>query len=495
MKGINLIFWTGLLSAGLLLGESCNRGTRTAVTVEDSVLQVISTYLDWEGENGFSGVVLVKIPGAPPLIRSYGFANSELEIPNGPDVVFNIGALTKQFTGAAILKLQMLGKLNVHDTLGVFFPDFPAGLRKISLHRLLTHSSGLPVEIGSSTEVLTREELINRLKQLPDREYADSSYHYSHTGYNLLGLVIEKITGTDYESFVQQYLFKPAGMKRTGYRFPDWSNSVLAHGYSYCNDWGRPMDSGWLDDGPSWNRRASGGFLSTVNDLMAWHLALLGDQILDEKSKKLYYYPEPSVSINPVSKSAYGWQVIKSSRNTDVIAHNGWNGRFYADFLRYLKEDVTIILVSNRFRDGNQNMPYQLARIVFKYPDPPKLMGRKTECFDSLPSNRLGEISGELFSLLSHGSEKDISTFISKYVASHLTNKYGPDSLLASFRKMQLETGTVRYKQVRVFDNRIMFLDVIKLLDNQEASFMIFFDENEDYRIRGISYKSPDERY
>jgi CubicO group peptidase (beta-lactamase class C family) len=456
--------------------------------VEDSIIQVVRKYLDWEGENGFSGVVLVKTPDNQPVIQSYGFANREQGIRNDPDVAFNIGAITKQFTGAAILKLRMMGKLNLTDTIGSFFPDFTPEFRKITVHRLLTHSAGLPPDIGSPTEVITRDELINRLKKITPAPGNDTVFIYSHTGYNLLGLIIENASGMDYESFLQQHLFRPAGMERTGYRLPDWRSTVVAHGYSFCNDWGRPMDFGWLDDGPSWSRRASGGMLSTANDLFAWHQALLGDKILDAPSKSLFYYPEPSVPCRG-GHSGYGWMVLRSNRNTDLVAHNGWNGRFYADFLRYLKEDVTIILLSNCYRDGNHNMPFELAEIVFKYPDPPRLMGRLTVCYDSLPENRLGQLAGEFFTLMANGSANDFKGFIETGLANHLINKFGPEPLADSLINIQKQSGSVKFRQIRVYDNRKMFLDVILLKDNSEASFMLNFDENEDYKIRGIVFK------
>lgn len=488
MKWINLVITVVILSAVPMMTESCHRDIRPDRSVEDSLLLAVGNYLDWEGENGFSGVVLVKMPGSEPLVRNYGFASLEMEIPNGPDVVYGIGALTKQFTAAAVLKLQMMGKLSVQDPLGHFLPDLSPGLQQVTLHRLLTHSSGLPEEIGSRMEALTREEFLNRIRQLPDQDYSDTTFHYSHVGFNLLGLVIEKAAGMDYEKFLQRYLFKPAGMKRTGFRIPDWSRCILAHGYDFCDDWGRPMDSGWLDDGPSWNRRASGGLLSTANDLYLWHLALLGDDILDESSKRQYYYPDPGVPINRESSAAYGWRVIKSNRGTDVIAHSGWSGMFFSDFMRYLKEDVTIILLSNQFRGGNQNMPYQIARIVFKYPDPPKLWGRKTVCYDSLPSDRLGQVAGRFFAAMAGTSDAELKKLINTDIASHLMNKYGQDSLLTSFRQMQEELGACTYKQVRVYDHRILFIDVIRRSDSHLIPVKIFLDENEEYRIRGISY-------
>jgi len=476
------------------LFSDCQSKDKNSGRAENPVIKVISDYLDQEGENGFSGAVLVKIPGEPPMIRCFGLANEELNKPNSPDAAFFIGSLTKQFTGAAIMKLQMMGKLSVSDSIGKYINGLPEELGNLTIHQLLTHTSGLPADIGNMSEVLTREEFINRLVQVKIATEIRGNYAYSHTGYNVLGLLIEAVSGTDYESFLQQYLFKPAGMKHTGYRIPDWSAIAVAHGYSFCNDWGRPMDSGWIDDGPSWTRRASGGMISTLNDLYLWHLALSGDQILDYKSKNLYYHPQPMVTISSNSTMGYGWRIITSSRNTEVVAHNGWNGRFYADFLRYTGDDVTIILLSNKYRKGNEGMPQEIAKCIFKSPYEPEIQGRNTVCLDSLPQNHLGRLTRDFLNVMANGTRSDFDDFIRKDLATHLIRKYSNKTLVDSLMSIQRQSGQIKVRQVRIYDNRIMTLDVFQLANNQESSFQLVFDENEDYKIRGISFSGPDGR-
>ena len=460
---------------------------------QDSILQSISRYLAWEGENGFNGVVLVKTPGNEPMIRSFGYANEEQLISNSPQTAFDIGSITKQFTGAAILKLEMMGKLSVHDSIGKYLPALAPDKAMITFHQLLTHSSGLPRDIGTDTDVITKDGLLTRINETPLVSPPGSGYYYSHVGYNLLGLLIESISGVDYESFLQANLFKPAKMRFTGYRMPDWTATSIANGYRFCNDWGGPMDSGWLEDGPSWNRRASGGMISTVNDLYAWHEALLGNEILDEPSKEKYYYPKDPVAINDVQSSGYGWMVIKTTRQTNVIAHNGWNGRYYSDFMRYLDEKVTIILLSNKFRDGNQGISYEIAKCIFWKNYQPKLTGSLTQCLDSLPDNRLGLLGGKFLNLLAGGTEKDFKAFIENCLASHLIIKFGNDTLVSKLRDLQRSSGPVKIRQIMITDNQLMNIEVFQLRNNKKASIQLYFDKNEDYRIRGFRVESPDE--
>ena len=481
------------LSFAVLL-NCCTQVNKPLQLQQDSILQSISHYLDWEGENGFNGVVLVKTPGNEPMIKSFGYANEEQFIPNSPQTAFDIGSLTKQFTGAAILKLEMLGKLSVNDSIGKYLPNLAPDKKTITFHQLLTHSSGLQTDIGADAEVITKDALLTKINESSLFSPPGSGYHYSHAGYNLLGLLIETISGVDYESFMQTNLFKPAKMHFTGYRMPDWATTSVAHGYRFCNDWGGPMDSGWLEDGPSWNRRASGGMLSTAEDLYAWHEALLGNDILDEQSKAKYYYPKNPVVINDVQSSGYGWRIIKTSRQTKVIAHNGWNGRYYSDFLRYLDEKVTIILLSNKFREGNQSIPYEIAKCIFWKDYQPRLAGSLTQCLDSLPDNRLGKLGGDFLALLADGNEKDFRDFAEKCLASHLINKFGNDTLVSKLSDLQKKSGPMRIRQIMITDNQLMNIDVIQLRNNQEAFIHLYFDKIEDYKIRGFRVESPDEK-
>jgi CubicO group peptidase (beta-lactamase class C family) len=469
---------------------NCSRVNNSLQPQQDSILNEIGKYLDWEGENGFSGVVLVKTPGNDPLLKSYGYANEEQQVVNSPQTAFDIGSLTKQFTGAAILKLEMSGKLSVYDSIGKYLPTLSKDKASITFHQLLTHTSGLPIEIATEAEVITKDVFLIRVNEIPLINSPGAAYHYSHAGYNLLGFLIEVISGTDYETYLQDNLFRPAKMRLTGYRFPDWNTTSVAHGYRFCNDWGGPMDSGWLENGPSWNRRASGGMLSTINDLFAWHQALLSNDILDQKARDKYYFPEMPVKIDEVQSSGYGWRIIKTMRQTNVIAHNGWNGRYYSDFLRYLDDDVTIILLSNKFRQGNQSIPYEIAKCIFWTNYEPKLAGSLTQCLDSLPNNRLGMLGGKFLSLLANGTDKDFKEFTETCLASHLIRKFGNDTLVKKLKDLQKLTGPVRLRQIMITDNQLMNIEIFQLGNNDEAFIQLYFDKNEDYKIRGFKFDS-----
>ena len=192
-------------------------------------------------EKGFSGVLLVAKDGQIVLDKGYGLANKENKTPYTAETVFTVGSITKQFTGAAILKLEMQGKLRTRDKISKYFKDVPPDKTDITLHQLLTHSAGFIHALGDDYERLTRDEVIKRALASKQRYVPGAKHEYSNVGYSLLGVIIEMVTGGSYERFLHDNLFKPAGMTKTGYVIPKWKRENLAVGYR--------------EDGSRWERR------------------------------------------------------------------------------------------------------------------------------------------------------------------------------------------------------------------------------------------------
>lgn len=298
---------------------------------------------------GLSGVLLIAKDGRIVLNKGYGLANREKQISYTPKTVFDIGSLTKQFTGAAILKLEMQGKLRTSDKIAKYFKDVPPDKADITLHQLLTHSAGLVGDVGTDDyQKMSRDEIIKLTLNSKLLSVPGEKYKYSNVGYSLLGAIIELITGKTYERYLHDNLFKPAGMKETGYVIPKWSRANLAVGYE--NDgkaWGTPLDHPWDTDGPYWNLRANGGILSTVGDLYKWHLALEGEKILSKAAKEKYFAPHVPEQPARTSFYGYGWVTQKTRRDTRLIWHDGGNGFFFANFQRYVDERTVIIVATN----------------------------------------------------------------------------------------------------------------------------------------------------
>jgi CubicO group peptidase (beta-lactamase class C family) len=325
----------------------------------------IENYLNELEKVGFSGSVLVELNGKKAISKGFGYRDAARKLKNTPETVFDIGSITKQFTAAAILKLEMQGKLSTDDKISKYFSSVPADKAEITIHDLLRHSSGLPSVVGGDFDKISEGEFVEKVFQTPLRFPVGARFGYSNVGYSLLGLIVEKVSGTSYERYLYENLWKPAGMETTGYTRPAFAKNLIAVGYQGDERWGTPTEKAWDKDAPFWHLKANGGILSTTEDLYKWNLALSTDKILSKAAKQKYYHPKLRPNENDNPYYAYGWDVFKTKRNTFLARHNGTNRVFYADFHRFLDEKIAIIILSNKAHENFFRANDEISKIIF----------------------------------------------------------------------------------------------------------------------------------
>lgn len=356
--------------------------TQAGETVVDGPLgQKMDDYLTRLTLFGFSGAVLVAKDDRVLLAKGYGLADRERNLPMTPDTVLTVGSITKQFTGAAIAKLQMQGRLEVNDSIIKYLDNVPRDKIGITIHHLLTHTAGLADNLGSGDfEKVDRQRIVRRAMKTPLDNPPGKTHRYSNLGYSLLGAIVENITGQSYETYLYENLFKLAGMEDTGYQRPHWNTDRIAQGYRGDSNWGTVLEKPWAADGPYWNLRANGGIHSTVWDLYKWHQALTGKTVLSEKAKQQYFAPHVDEGSGD-SFYGYGWVNWTTIRGTRLLSHNGGNGIFSADFKRYVDESAVIIAMANDPKLPAWRASGQLARILFDLPYnlPPKIISLNTD--------------------------------------------------------------------------------------------------------------------
>lgn len=323
---------------------------------------------------GFAGGALAVRGNDVLLLKAYGLADRDRNIRLATDSVFNLGSITKQFTAAAILTLEMQGKLSVTDPIAKFFGDVPPDKQEITLHHLLTHSSGLQSDFSPTDyDPVGREEYVARALRSKLLFNPGDGYEYSNAGYSLLAAVVEKVSGHSYEAYLTERVLKPAGMRETGYKIPGWAPSRIAHGYRDGQDWGTILQRIQAPDAPYWMLRGNGGLHTTLSDMLAWHRALQGDAVLSKDERAKYF--KPYVAEGPLRQSfyAYGWAIGKTSRGTSIVQHNGGNGIYVAEFLRFPDEDAMLFLASTDAGMKATPVVQVLERILFgeKYSGPP----------------------------------------------------------------------------------------------------------------------------
>lgn len=316
-----------------------------AAAPESGVGARLDRYLSAMETLGFSGAIIVEHEGEVVLRKGYGLTDRESRRPYTPDTVQTHGSITKQMTGAAILLLEDRGELSVDHAITRYFDDVPSDKRNITIHQLLTHSSGLPGSIGRDNEPIGAEAFVDRAMAATLEFEPGSAYSYSNVGFSLLGIIVERVSGAGYEEFLRRELLLPAGLTDTGYLLPDWDLDRLAVGYREGERWGRIHGRNWREDGPGWHLRANGGLHTTVDDMHRWLATVRGEGVLPKAMAKRWttgYVDEGGGD----SKYAYGWAVHYTELGP-VIAHNGGNGIFSADFVWVPEKSLFLYIHGN----------------------------------------------------------------------------------------------------------------------------------------------------
>lgn len=326
----------------------------------------IKKYLSDIENAGFNGAVLIDLNGSIIILDGFGFSDREKQIKNTPTTIFDIGSISKQFTSAAILKLEMQGKLSTEDKISVYFPNVPEAKKNITIHQLLRHRSGLTDNVGEDYEKITKGEFIDKVFTAPLHYEVDSEYFYSNVGYSLLAMIIEKVSGKTYEEYLYKNLWKPVQMEMTGYARPNFDEKKIAVGYTENDSiWGKPNDKPWDKTAPYWHLTGNGGILSTTEDLLKWHKGLASNTILSKEATQKLYLPILEKDETEEYYYGYGWVVENTNRNTTKISHNGSNGIFFSDFYRFIDEDVTILHLTNKLHPNFSNLNQELAKMIF----------------------------------------------------------------------------------------------------------------------------------
>ncbi|HEX4119442.1 MAG TPA: serine hydrolase domain-containing protein [Verrucomicrobiae bacterium] len=287
--------------------------------------------------------------GKPTKTAAYGLANLEWRTPATPQTVFEIGSMTKQFTAAGILLLAQDGKLSVDDKISRYLKDIPETWRDITIRHLLTHTSGLKnytvLNGFELTRHLTQAQFIRKLGAEPLNFAPGDSWSYCNSGFNLLGFIIENVSGQDYWQFMRQRIFDPLQMSSTTNRDPRGIIPFRASGYEtdsaghYIN---RDYD---LTDIFS-----AGAIVSTVEDLAKWNASLDAKTLLTAASEQAMWTP---VHLNngTVHQYGFGW-FLDPLKGRPNIGHSGSTSGFSASLQRFPADGLTIIVLTNSNEEG-----------------------------------------------------------------------------------------------------------------------------------------------
>src|ERR1043165_9616650 len=314
----------------------------------------LQAYLDsLAADNKLSGVVLVAKDGKPIASKAAGVADKESGAAINLNTKFNLGSLNKMFTAVAIAQLAQAGRLSFDDPVGKHLPDYPnkEAAEKVTIHHLLTHTSGMGSYWGEKFAA-QRDKLLTVAAYLPLFASEPLSFppgekfQYSNSGFMLLGAIVEKVSGQDYYTYVQEHIFKPAGMNDTGFYEPGKEIANLAIGYTKMSPDGQPgtevRDNTNLREirgGP-----AGGGF-STAPDLVKFHQALFSYTLLHKLHTKLAPTGEMD-GPRGMGKYAYGFG-DNNAGDKHSVGHNGGAPGIAANFEMFPESGYTAVTLMN----------------------------------------------------------------------------------------------------------------------------------------------------
>ncbi len=271
----------------------------------DAIARVDAMLAQMAQDGTFTGSVLMAQGGGVLLSQGYGLADRAKGTPNTPQTRFRLGSITKQFTAMAILILQSQGKLTVQDPICAYIPGCYPAWKDITIHHLLTHTSGLssrlwPELVRADRIAATSSRPVQTLalfQDLPLDSRPGEQFAYNNAGYVLLAHIIEQVSGQSFEAFLQQAIFTPLGMRNTGY---EQRSSGLAAGYADAQSTAPqlPFASMSISDG-------SGLLYSTVEDLLLWDQALYTERLLPRA--ELGHMFAPIIQETNVAGFAYGY--------------------------------------------------------------------------------------------------------------------------------------------------------------------------------------------
>ena len=293
------------------------------------------------------GRVIIKAQG-------YGFANLELKALATNETVYEIGSNTKQFTATAIMMLVEEGKIHLDDSITKYFPEAPQAWHGITLRHLLTHTSGIQnhVAVPDWLDVFKtnlkfetappRDELLKMFFKLPLEFQPGESWAYDNTGYYLLGIVIEKVSGKSYWQFLDERIFKPLRMNATRSTDPQPIVPNRASGYEWKNDHfeNRPVLLPAI-------AFSAGSLLSTAEDTAKWDAALYAEKPLKKSSLDQIWTAATTNDKAPMPFNyGFGW-FVDSYHGHRLVQHSGGTPGFSSVIYRFVDDKLTIVVLTN----------------------------------------------------------------------------------------------------------------------------------------------------
>ncbi len=300
---------------------------------------------------GFNGSVLIGYKGKVLYERYFGVANRERKIPLTSTSACQLASVSKTFAGAALLYLYQRKYVDLELPVQHYLPQFP--YPNITIKMLLDHRSGLPdytkwvpVYTGDMNRPVSNEQMLTLLStRKPALEFRPNSrFKYCNTNFAIIAMIIEKVTEMNYYDFMSKYIFQPLGMS-SSFVYSPWKGLPQSSTISYKYNWRREPDM--FADGVYGDK----GIYSTVEDMYRWDQSFYHNLLLSPETQELAYGP-CSFEKPGIKNYGLGWRMLCYPNGNKIIYHNGWWHGNNTSFYRFIKENLTIIVLGNKFTNS-----------------------------------------------------------------------------------------------------------------------------------------------
>jgi CubicO group peptidase (beta-lactamase class C family) len=295
-----------------------------------------------EKDHIFSGTILVSQGGEVLFEKAYGFASRQLNVPNVLETKFHIASVTKMFIAMAALMLSEQGLIELHEKPAAYLPELAALDKDITLHHLLSHTSGLQdiyevqnLRFEMNKLKIEQGDLLSYLVKQPQLFRPGEGWGYSSTGFILMGYLMEKVTGLSFSELMKRSVLTPLSMTNTGLDLPRRINAGRAYGHAVENGQLVNADNDELSE-----FEAPGELYSTVQDLKKWCDAMFDCPLVSPQTLTLMFTPYGQVA--PSLQYGYGWFLAPRFR-----MHGGGTPGFLSQMRQYPEQKVSIILLFN----------------------------------------------------------------------------------------------------------------------------------------------------
>jgi CubicO group peptidase (beta-lactamase class C family) len=337
--------------------------TAAPATAQDPADRVDEIFSEWNTDGSPGCAVGVTRYGEPVFERAYGMADLEHGVPNAPGTIFEGGSVSKQFTSAAVMLLVQDGVLTLDDDVRKWVPELPDYGTAITLHRLMTHTSGLR-DWGSVAEISGwgREErahdhddvidILSRQSALnfePGHEYS-----YSNSGFNLLAIVVARASGVPFAQFSTERIFAPLGMKDTQWR-DDHRRIVRGRSSAYNR-----TGEGWEINRPVEYVHGNGGILTTVRDLAIWNEALTDGRLGGDEFIRLMHLEGTLSDGTPMGYA--GGLFVGDFAGVRSVTHTGSTAGYRAFLGRYPEQGLSVAMLCNASNVATGTTGGEIAR-------------------------------------------------------------------------------------------------------------------------------------